>query len=83
MTTERIAPAGVAPDAAIEPPPPVETGGWTYRRREVIDAAGGVCTRCGAPGADTAIRGWFDCDLVAVHTRCVLGLSPLPTDVAL
>jgi hypothetical protein len=33
-------------------------GGWTFRRRQVIDEAAGVCTRCGFAGADTAVRGW-------------------------
>jgi hypothetical protein len=51
-------------------------GGWTFRRREVIDEAAGVCARCGIAGADTAVRGWGAAELVAAHTRCVVGLGP-------
>ncbi len=51
-------------------------GGWTVRRRAVIDEAAGVCTRCGSAGADTAVRGWDVPELVAAHTRCVVGLGP-------
>jgi hypothetical protein len=51
-------------------------GGWTCRRREVIDDAAGVCARCGTAGADTAVRGWGAAELVAAHTRCVVGLGP-------
>jgi hypothetical protein len=50
--------------------------GWTARRREVVDAAAGLCARCGLPGADTAARGWDATELVAAHTRCVVGLAP-------
>lgn len=53
-----------------------DEGGWAVRRREVIEDAFGVCTRCGMPGADTATRGWVDETLVAAHTRCVVGLGP-------
>jgi len=28
------------------------------------------------PGADTATQGWFGEELVAAHTRCVVGLGP-------
>jgi hypothetical protein len=58
---------------------PEDEGGWTARRREVIDAALGICTRCGMPDADTATRGWADIRLVAAHTRCVVGLGPPTT----
>jgi hypothetical protein len=44
----------------------------------VIDEAAGVCTRCGIAGADTAVRGWDAAELVAAHTRCVVGLGPPP-----
>jgi hypothetical protein len=58
-----------------------DEGGWTFRRRAVIDHAAGVCVRCGMAGADTATRGWDVEDgnvdmLVAAHTRCVVGLGP-------
>jgi hypothetical protein len=58
-----------------------DEGGWTLRRLMVIDHAAGVCVRCGMAGADTATRGWDaaerDVDeLVAAHTRCVVGLGP-------
>jgi hypothetical protein len=52
--------------------------GWTVRRREVINDAAGVCARCGMAGADTATDGWGSADLVAAHTRCVVGLGPPP-----
>jgi hypothetical protein len=48
---------------------------WHARKREVIDRASGVCARCGLSGADTAYRDWNGDDLLAVHTRCVLGLG--------
>jgi len=51
-------------------------GGWTSQRRAVVDEAAGVCARCGLAGADTAIRGWGAAELVAAHTRCVVGLGP-------
>ena len=51
-------------------------GGWTVRRREVINDAAGICVRCGMAGADTATHGWDGGDLVAAHTRCVVGLGP-------
>ena len=54
-------------------------GGWTAARRTVIDEASGVCARCGRAGADTAVRGWGAIELVAAHTRCVVGLGPPPT----
>ena len=53
-------------------------GGWTSRRREVVEEAAGVCARCGFAGADTAVRGWGATELVAAHTRCVVGLGPRP-----
>ena len=58
-----------------------DEGGWTLRRLMVIDHAAGVCVRCGMAGADTATRGWnaeeWDAEeLVAAHTRCVVGLGP-------
>lgn len=53
-----------------------DDGGWTLQRRVVIDEAAGVCVRCGIAGADTAIRGWGAAELVAAHTRCVVGLGP-------
>ena len=53
-----------------------DDGGWTFERRAVILEAGGVCERCGFAGADTAIRGWGAAELVAAHTRCVVGLGP-------
>jgi hypothetical protein len=53
-----------------------DEGGWTVRRREVVDAASGVCARCGTAGADTATRGWDEADMVAAHTRCIVGLGP-------
>jgi hypothetical protein len=52
---------------------------WHARQREVIDQARGVCALCGLPGADTAFRDWNSDDLLAVHTRCLLGLGPPPT----
>ena len=61
---------------ATESHPLVLDGGWTIRRREVINDAGGVCVRCGMAGADTATHGWYGEDLVAAHTRCVVGLGP-------
>jgi hypothetical protein len=56
--------------------PHVETGGWTALRREVIDRAGGRCAICGWPAADTAFHSWEAGDLVAAHTRCLVGLGP-------
>lgn len=56
--------------------PLADESGWTVRRREVIDDAAGVCARCGMAGADTATHGWGNADLVAAHTRCVVGLGP-------
>ena len=58
--------------------PPAHESGWTVRRREVIDDAAGICARCGMTGADTATHGWDHADLVAAHTRCVVGLGPPP-----
>ena len=29
-----------------------------------------------SPAADTAVRGWDAAELVAAHTRCVVGLGP-------
>lgn len=56
--------------------PPAETGGWTALRREVIDRDSGRCALCGWPAADTAFHSWAAGDLVAAHTRCVVGLGP-------
>jgi len=56
-----------------------DEGGWTLRRLQVIDDAAGYCARCRKPGADTATTGWFGEELVAAHTRCVVGLGPPPT----
>jgi hypothetical protein len=53
-----------------------DEGGWTARRLQVVDDAAGRCARCGMPGADTATPGWFGEELVAAHTRCVVGLGP-------
>ena len=53
-----------------------DDGGWTARRLQVIDDAAGRCARCGMQGADTATPGWFGEELVAAHTRCVVGLGP-------
>jgi hypothetical protein len=53
-----------------------DAGGWTVRRAEVVEEAAGICARCGLPGADTATRGWYGEELVAAHTRCVVGLGP-------
>jgi hypothetical protein len=53
--------------------------GWHARRREVIDRASGICALCGLAGADTAFRDWHAEDLLAAHTRCVVGLGPPPT----
>ena len=55
-----------------------DEGGWTLRRLQVIDDAAGYCARCRKPGADTATTGWFGEELVAAHTRCVVGLGPPP-----
>jgi hypothetical protein len=54
----------------------VETGGWTALRREVIERDSGVCALCGWHAADTAFHSWEAGDLVAAHTRCVVGLGP-------
>ncbi|WP_214402539.1 HNH endonuclease [Pseudonocardia lacus] len=53
-----------------------ETGGWTALRREVIDRDAGTCALCGRRAADTAFHSWEAGDLVAAHTRCVVGLGP-------
>jgi Type II CAAX prenyl endopeptidase Rce1-like len=50
--------------------------GWTVQRLEVINDAAGICARCGLTGSDTAVRGWAGDQLVAAHTRCVVGLGP-------
>ena len=55
-----------------------DEGGWTIRRLQVIDDAAGRCARCEMPGADTATTGWYGEELVAAHTRCVVGLGPPP-----
>jgi hypothetical protein len=51
---------------------------WHTRRRQVIDQALGICALCGLAGADTAFRDWNADDLLAAHTRCVVGLGPPP-----
>jgi len=53
-----------------------EVGGWTARRHEVIARDAGRCALCGLPSADTAYHAWEADDLVAAHTRCVVGLGP-------
>jgi hypothetical protein len=67
---------GPAAPAHDSPPLVTDDGGWTVQRLEVINDAAGVCARCGLTGADTAVRGWIDDQLVAAHTRCVVGLGP-------
>jgi len=78
--TAQLAPdQAMARTAAIGPTYPLavtDQGGWTVQRLAVINDAGGVCARCGLAGADTVIRGWVDEQLVAAHTRCVVGLGP-------
>jgi len=61
---------------AMESHPRTDDGGWTVRRLAVIDDAAGICVRCELAGADTATHGWNGEDLVAAHTRCVVGLGP-------
>ena len=68
--------SSVAASASAHLPAVTDDGGWTLQRLEVINDAAGVCARCGMTGADTVIRGWVDERLVAVHTRCVVGLGP-------
>jgi hypothetical protein len=72
MTTS----SSVAASASADWPAVTHDGGWTLQRLEVINDAAGVCARCEMTGADTVIRGWVDERLVAVHTRCVVGLGP-------
>lgn len=83
MTAHQTAPpaphetmAGLAAASAPSPPGGMDHGGWTVQRLAVINDAAGVCSRCGMTGADTVVRGWVDEDLVAAHTRCVVGLGP-------
>ena len=83
MTLHQIAPPvyhqamnGTAPSVHASAPLVTNDGGWTVQRLEVINDAAGVCARCGLTGADTAVRGWVDDQLVAAHTRCVVGLGP-------
>ncbi|MBV9921469.1 MAG: hypothetical protein JOY78_11530 [Pseudonocardia sp.] len=54
----------------------LEINGWTARRREVIERDSGVCALCGQEAADTASHSSELGDLVAAHTRCVVGLGP-------
>jgi hypothetical protein len=83
MTTHQTAPpaphqtmARLA-DASVPTTPDVmDHDGWTVQRLAVINDAAGVCARCGMTGADTVVRGWVDEELVAAHTRCVVGLGP-------
>ena len=65
-----------AASAPTRSPAITDDGGWTALRLEVISEAAGVCARCGTYGADTVVRGWVDEQLVAAHTRCVVGLGP-------
>ena len=53
-----------------------EINGWTARRREVIERDAGVCALCGLQAADTASHSQEVGDLVAAHTRCLVGLGP-------
>ena len=53
-----------------------EVNGWTARRHEVIERDSGVCAFCGREAADTATHSLEVGDLVAAHTRCVVGLGP-------
>ena len=83
MTAHQIVPSAadqaMARTAAVAPAYPLTVtnqGGWTVQRLAVINDAGGVCARCGLAGADTVIRGWVDEQLVAAHTRCLVGLGP-------
>jgi hypothetical protein len=54
----------------------VGIGGWAAQRFAVVEQAGGICARCGRTGADTAFRTWERAELLAAHTRCVVGLGP-------
>lgn len=63
-------------NAMLQSDPLAHQGGWTVLRREVINDAAGICVRCGLSGADTATPGWDGGNLVAAHTRCVVGLGP-------
>ena len=54
----------------------LEINGWTARRYEVIARDSGVCALCGRQAADTACHSQEVGDLVAAHTRCVVGLGP-------
>jgi hypothetical protein len=56
--------------------PQAETEGWTALRHEVIDRDSGRCAICGWPAADTAFHDREAGDLVAAHTRCLVGLGP-------
>ena len=53
--------------------------GWAAQRLAVVHQAAGVCARCGGLGADTASRSWDSSELLAGHTRCVVGLGPAAT----
>ncbi|MBL8926438.1 MAG: hypothetical protein JNM77_09370 [Pseudonocardia sp.] len=64
-------PSGVRPRGGAD--------AWRARRREVINQASGLCAVCGLAGADTAFRDWDADDLLAAHTRCVVGLGPVRT----
>jgi hypothetical protein len=59
-------------------PESAESGGWAAERLHLIEKADGVCVRCGFDGADTAMREWASPELLAAHTRCVVGLGPPP-----
>ena len=58
---------------------PHGSGASNARRHEVIDRAFGVCGLCGMRGADTAFRSWDPADLIAAHTRCIVGLGSPPS----
>ena len=52
---------------------------WVAQRLAAVHQASGVCARCGGLGADTAFRSWDSSELLAGHTRCVVGLGPAAT----
>ena len=41
----------------------VGIGGWAAQWLAVVEQAGGICTRCGRTGADTAFRTWESAEL--------------------
>ena len=56
-----------------------DISGWAAQRLAVIHQASGRCAHCGTTGADTAFRSWDSDQLLAGHTRCVVGLGPAIT----